>query len=273
MKDTRICAIVPTYNDLRRALRCVTTLICADEGLASVLIEWFVQDDSEQPELVGLPLLENIGVHYAANETRLGFAENCNTAVNRALNAFPDTDILLILNQDIYAHPERTQQWVFNLIDAFVRYPESQVIGGLLLFPDNRVQHAGIIFDALRQPTHRYLGYNNADWPKIMTPTPIPAVTGAAIAVRAQAWIEQGGFDHRTYPFGYFEDIDFCCGIRHTYGDAAVMYVPSVCFYHEGGTTGGNPNFAKNAEAFRERWAGSVQTRPSINAIVEKFWN
>lgn len=259
----RLSVIIPAYNHLPLVMRCYQSLKRTCDPL---LTDIFVQDDNS-PEYHG-EMVFDPGV-CQRNPANLGFPGNCQAGAKRTAG-----DILLFVNQDCVAI---SPNWDHILVDRFESDDQIGIVGPTLLFPNGYVQSVGGEFDAKCQPTHIALGFQNPDWQPINTPRPVSWVTGAVFAVRRKVWEAQtavnpwgcGGFDP-IYGRGYFEDVDLCA--RAALKGWAIWHEPGARFIHEVGSTGGNPDFAKNALEFKRRFVDSGYVLPDIPTVKERFW-
>lgn len=263
-----LSVIVPFYERLPDVMRCLSSL----QTLATpdVLTEFLVQDDCSPT--VNLPaLMPPCAAIVQRNAVNLGFGGNCNAAAVRARG-----DVLFFVNQDVYALPQDgtgyplSQQWNLALIGAFLDESVG-VVGAKLLFPNFAIQSAGGLYDISGQPFHRCLGYTNILYDEVNTPQKVSWVTGAALAVRRELFLQLGGFD-AIYGRGYFEDVDLCERVKKA--GYTVMYEPACALMHDVGSTGGNPAFYQNAQEFKRRWvdSGVVQADVYTSAPGVKYW-
>lgn len=249
--------IIPAYNHLDKVMTCLNSL----QALASARHDYVVQDDAS-PEVYYPAVMPPMVARVGRNEVNLGFAGNVNAGAERA----PSADVLFIVNQDVFGVPEWSSGWDAALLEAF-NDPAVGIVGARLLFPNGCIQNAGGLFDAKKQPFHRCLGWRNPLHPECNTPETVSWTTGAAFAVRGELWRQLGGFD-LSYGRGYFEDVDFC--VRAQLFGWRVWYEPRLTLIHEVGSTGGNPDFLKNARYFIEKWQSVIT--PDEQAVRENFW-
>lgn len=259
---TTLSIIIPAYNDLPAVLTCVNSL----RGLSANASahQWLVQDDCS-PAVFLPALIPPEAASTERNPENLGFGPNCNKAAQRAQG-----DILFLVNQDIYAVPGLSEGWDTALLAAFDADPQVGIVGARLLFPDGRVQSAGGLWDAACQAYHPYLGWQNINYPGVATPTERSWVTGAALAIRREAWDRVGGFDP-GYLRGYWEDADLCCQVREA--GFKIWYEPRVTLIHTVGSTGGNAEyFGKNAQRFKSKWVDTRKIHPDVPTIQVRYW-
>lgn len=260
----KLSVIVPAYVGEHNPFNFMTLMqaLISLQATAKHPHEYIVQDDSPRSLI---PYIHPCIASAEHNPVNLGFGGNCNVGSNRASG-----DILLFFNQDCYGVYGLSDGWDEALLRAFEN-PKVGIVGGRLLFPNGSIQHAGIHFDGKCQPTHRYLGYADKDYPPANVAEEVPAVTGAVLAIRAELFRELGGFDTETYHKAYFEDVDLCA--RVVQAGYAVWYEPSVTFIHTVGSTGGSPYFMQNAMAFKQKWVDTGMIEPDIRAVKENFWS
>jgi GT2 family glycosyltransferase len=176
-------------------------------------------------------------------------------------------DFLLFLNNDTVVLSE---DWIEGLLEAASR-PAIGAVGGLLLYPDDTVQHSGILLGilGLGGHAHRYLsagapGHLSA----LQTPTNYSAVTAACMMVERRKFTAVGGFDEALAVS--FNDVDLC--LRLGAAGFRSLYLPYVRLYHfESKTRGGDDTPAKVRRAMdeiafvRERWPVHARRDPFYN--------
>jgi hypothetical protein len=110
-----------------------------------------------------------------------------------------------------------------------LRRQEVGIAGGLLLYPDGTVQHAGISVGGRPYPSHAGRGQTSSPWwPWLRLTREVAAVTGACLAIRRTVWDELDGFDRR-FPINY-NDVDLCLRARRA--GYSVILESSALLYH-----------------------------------------
>jgi GT2 family glycosyltransferase/tetratricopeptide (TPR) repeat protein len=106
-------------------------------------------------------------------------------------------------------------------------------VGARLLYPDRTVQHAGMVLGTEGTGVeHEGRGAAASDpgprgrWKQRRT---VPAVTGAFLGCRRDAFEQVGGFDALRFGI-WFSDVDFCLRLRAD--GLRVIYEPSIEAYH-----------------------------------------
>jgi GT2 family glycosyltransferase len=119
-----------------------------------------------------------------------------------------------------------------ELNNYYESLPNAGIIGPLLQFSDNSIQHAGM--KAKRDPylpgfllnIHPGKGW---EYPHTTEPSKQQLLTAACIFMSKQDYVNVGGFDE-GYLIGDFEDSDLCMAIKKQ--GKTLWLVPSVRLWH-----------------------------------------
>jgi O-antigen biosynthesis protein len=180
--------------------------------------------------------------------------------VNFALGEV-ETDLMILLNDDLEVI---SSGWIEALLEPLME-PEVGVVGGRLLYPDGRVQHAGMVLGVGGGAGHAFYGLPG-DQVGYCAFTHVmrnySAVTGAVLATRRSVIDETGPFDEalaRDY-----NDVDFC--LRARGAGYRIVYTPFAELLHlEGATLRRSIQDPAEVALFTERWAGALENDPFYN--------
>lgn len=191
-----------------------------------------------------------------------------NYAVTQAKGEF-----LLFLNNDTEV---LTADWIDAMVEQAQR-PSIGAVGVQLLYPDNTLQHAGVVagIGGVAGHSHRYLagdepGYFN----QIQTVNNYSASTAACLMCRRDAFTAVGGFEERLAVA--FNDVDFCFkllekGYRN-------IYLPHVKLYHYESKSRGYENTPEKQARFEQeitymqlRWRSLIENDPCYNPNLSKL--
>ncbi len=105
------------------------------------------------------------------------------------------------------------------------------VVGAKLLYPDNRVQHAGVVtgLGGYAGHSHKYYGDNKSGYMfRVGCINNFSAVTGACLMVKRRLYDSLGGLDEDFAVA--FNDVDFCLRLQ----DMGLynIYTPYARLYH-----------------------------------------
>lgn len=271
---TKLAVVIPAYEHFSMVMRAVVSLMAARESHESARITLHVQDDCSPHVDMSQCVPPEVASVWRTPEN-IGFAENCNAgAAWVIINKQPAPDVLLFLNQDVYATPELSKGWNVHLMKLFQDDPNIGIVGLRLLFPNNTIQSVGGVFDMADQPHHDHFLASNLHHPLVAQPHQVDWVTGAAIAIRTGLFVKLNGFDE-GYVRGYFEDVDICLRAKELGYSTWVQ--PQATMIHSAGSTGGSPYFKQNAQKFKADWVDSGRLRRAgIPATtiqpINRFW-
>lgn len=197
-------------------------------------------------------------VRVLRRDEPFNFARLCNAAAETARG-----DVLVLLNDDVLAIEPG---WLRALVGEATR-PEIGAVGALLLYPDRTVQHAGMALGPHGHAGHPWRGLpaESADEPRVRLAGGRSAVTGACLAVRAEAWRAVGGMDEAFAVT--FNDVDLC--LRLAQRGWRTLYQPAARLIHLESQTRTPDHRPENrtrrdreAQAFLDRWAAAVADDP-----------
>jgi GT2 family glycosyltransferase len=205
--------------------------------------EFVLVSHENPPEAVeALRQLASQYPHFKLIETNrnLGFAKGCNIGAAAATG-----DLVLFLNPDAILSPgdgARLKQ------SATETGPRPWIIGTRILNRDGSEQSGGRRGELTpRSAAVTFLrldrlipGLHNLHWEHEALPetmTPVPTVSGAAMMMRRDDFLELGGFDEQY--FLHVEDIDICRSVRVAGGQ--VWFEPRVEILHFGATSQSSP--------------------------------
>ena len=114
-----------------------------------------------------------------------------------------------------------------------------------LLFPNGKIQHAGVGMGIGGLAGHTYLGQPENYWPACYTKE-VSAVTGAAMATKKDIYEKVGGLDE-NYMIE-FQDIDYAMKVKEL--GYKVIYTSQSLLYHHCSVSRGNPT---RREAMNDR--------------------
>lgn len=160
-------------------------------------------------------------------------------------------DWLLQLNDDT----ELLEPQAIGSMLALAQRPGIGVVGALLLYPDGRVQHAGVAIDNLA-PRHAWAGCPPERLPLglLAAPRPFQAVTAAVCLCSAALWRQLGGL-RLDLPVNY-GDVDFC--LRARQAGQAVLLDPASRWLHFESASRSLDAVPPELPLFQQLWGASL---------------
>ncbi|MEM8547081.1 MAG: glycosyltransferase, partial [Pseudomonadota bacterium] len=221
-----------------------------------------VNNGSEQPET------RTAMTNWATRDDRIRFVDFDAPFNYAAINNFAVTEHargehVLLLNNDIEVI---TPDWIEALLE-FSQQPGVGAVGGLLLFPDETIQHAGVIIGlgGIAGHSHKNMPRDRAGYkarPHLIQN--LCAVTGACLMVKRSLYEAVGGLDAEAFAVT-FNDVDF--GVRLMNHGLRNVYTPfCVAWHHESQSRGYEDTPAK-----RQRFGSEIQQfRARHGALLER---
>ena len=161
-------------------------------------------------------------------------------------------DFLLFLNDDIEVVDPG---WLEALLEHAQR-PEVGVVGPQLLFPDGKVQHAGMFLSGW-DGRHAFL-FGAADEPgsfgRALTQREVISVTGACMLMRRSTFEALGRFEEAHSVIN--NDLDFC--LRAWRNGLRVVYTPFAALVHHEMASRRNLGEVFDNERFYSTWRKQV---------------
>lgn len=238
----KVSIIIPVFNKWALTRACLRSLRASGLQDAAEIIVVDNASSDETPQALPQEFPE---VRHLQQAHNLGFAGGNNLGAREARG-----ELIMLLNNDTEVSPN----WFDALSSVFAHHPRAGLVGGRLLYPNRRIQHAGVVFDHNRSPVHIFRNFPE-DFAPAQQRRRYRAVTGACMLMPAALYREQGGLDE-TYRNG-FEDIDFCLRLEEKGHE--VWYEPGcVIVHHESQTAGRKLHDFDNHRLFMSRWRDRI---------------
>ena len=265
----KVSAIVLTRDKAHLLAMCMRGLLHSTEyGNLEVLI---VDNGSSEPD--ALRLLDEMEADPRVRVLRDGRPFNY-AALNNCAAREATGEFLLLLNNDI----EVTDAgWLREMVSQALR-PGVGTVGAKLLYPDGRIQHAGVVlgvgsFDG-GPGIAGHFGHNEPKksvgyFGHSALQRTVSANTAACLVVRRAVFLEVGGFDEAKLPIA-FNDVDLCLrigqrGLRHVWTPFAEL------LHHESASRGKDhspENIARSDSEnhhMRKAWGVLLDSDPFFN--------
>lgn len=269
----KACIIIATKDALDLLRPCVES-IQASRAANVTPYELLIIDHQSQDPLT----LAYLAELEAAGEARvMPYEGEFNWALmNNLAAAETDAEVLVFLNNDTVV---RTRDWLDELVSQAQR-PEVGVVGCRLLYEDGTIQHAGFV---AREEIYSFLihdgvgdsGDDGGYLGRHALMHSCVAVTGACIAIRAEAFRALGGFDSANFPVEG-NDVDLC--LRAQAEGLKVLYDPYATLYHlESKSRGFNTDPVRQARAeaasrlLWNRWGERFSRDPGFNPHFDRL--
>jgi GT2 family glycosyltransferase len=188
------------------------------------------------------------------------------SAINNFAVEQTDSPWLLFLNNDTEAIET---DWLTIMAEQ-VQRPEIGAVGPRLLYPNDTVQHGGIVVGVGGIAEHAFRGFP-AEAPGVCRQLQVTrnysAVTGACLLTRREVFNKVRGFDEERLPVT-FSDVDLCLKIRRA--GYLIVYTPFAKLYHHESGTRRRTVEPLETEVMKERWPEMLKYDPYYNPNLSR---
>ena len=182
-------------------------------------------------------------------------------------------DLVLLLNNDIEVV---SGDWLAEMAAQAMR-PRVGAVGVKLLYPDDTVQHAGVVLGigGVAGHSHKYLSNDRTGYfDRLRITANYAAVTGACLMVEKAKFDEAGGFDE-ALPVA-FNDVDFCIRLLKA-GYYNLCLSHPVLYHHESKTRGPEDTVEKQIrfrgeiDLMEARWGELLKNDPFYSPHLTRY--
>ena len=204
---------------------------------------------------------------YYDYDVPFNYSQINNYAVSKAQG-----DYLLFLNNDTEVI---TPDWLEAMVEQAQR-PSIGAVGSLLLYPDDTIQHAGVVLGigGVAGHSHKHFHVSQSGYiSQAVSINNYSAVTGACMMCRREVFEAVDGFEERLAIA--FNDVDLCLKIASE--GYRNIYLPHVALYHYESKSRGYEDtrakqvrFAGEVNYMRQKWGYICDRDPCYNLNLTK---
>lgn len=188
---------------------------------------------------------------------------------NQSVNLCSE-EYLLFLNNDTEVVEPR---WL-NRMMAYALFQDVGAVGAKLLFPDDKIQHAGIILGtgkenlpgnalySFPQESHKYYNLDIVAGDK-------SAVTAACMLTKRSAFNRVNGFDEIDFPVTY-NDVDYCLRLQQQ--DMKIVYCAEAVLYHHESYSRKKKQETAPGETFKKKYSNIKDPYYNINLSTNDYY-
>lgn len=152
---------------------------------------------------------------------------NFSRSVNRGLSLATGENVLLLNNDIEIIEPH----WLKEMVQC-LSFDRAGIVGAKLLYPDDTIQHAGVIVGFGGLAGHWYSqkpGDFGGPMNRLHVRNSMSCVTGAAMLISRDCLKAVGDWDEANFPIAY-NDVDYCLRARNA--GFRVIWTPFSRLYH-----------------------------------------
>jgi O-antigen biosynthesis protein len=256
--EPKVSIIIPTRDNVSFLKRCIESV----ERLTTYRNYELLVIDNNSSDRATVNYLASIPHRVIPFMEAFNYSRINNFAVSQA-----EGEYVLLLNDDTEVISDG---WLEAMLEHAQR-PEVGAVGAKLLYPDGRIQHAGVVLGVgnpwgpgVAMHSHQFyssdsLGYAGT----LITTANYSAVTAACMLLRKSLFKELGGLDEKNLPI-QFNDVDLCLRMREQ--GYYIIYTPYAQLYHHESVSRRywSGDLAENLY-MRERWGEVMDKDPYYN--------
>ena len=259
-----VSVIIPTRDNAADLKACIDSIyektiyenfeiIVADNGSEREetfkLFEYYTKKYQDQFKVVRIDMPFN-------------FSKINNLAVQESKGEY-----LLFLNNDITVI---TKGWMKRMV-SYAQQQHVGAVGAKLYYPDNTIQHAGVLLGMGGVAGHGHVGYPRGDYGyfgKLVTTNNYSSVTAACMMVKREDFDRVNGFEEKLTVA--FNDVDFCLKLYEA-GKYNVWLHNVELYHYESKSRGAEDTYSKykrfNSEIkyMKDHWLKYIKNDPYYN--------
>lgn len=258
-----VSLIIPTRNGLNLLRQCIDSIVAKTEYTNYEII--VIDNNSDDEDT--LKYLDEISrekkIRVIRDTRPFNYSALNNSAVAEARGEF-----IGLINNDIEVI---SVNWLSEMV-SIASQPGVGAVGARLWYPDDTLQHAGVILGLLGAAGHAHKGLPRGApgyFGRAQLTQTLSAVTAACLIVRKDIFEQVGGLDEENLKVA-FNDVDFCIRVREA-GYRNVWTPYAELYHHESASRGledtpeKQARFLGEVKFLKERWGKVLQEDPAYS--------
>jgi len=258
----RVSLIIPTRDGadvLATCIRSIRALTRYPDYEIIIVDNGSVQDDTKRlfAELSADPAIRILPRPEPFNFSRLN-----NAAARHATGS-----VLALINNDIEVTHE---DWLGEMV-ALAIQQRAGCVGAKLIYPDGRLQHAGVVIGlgGVAGHAHRFAPAEDAGYlERLRAVHEVSAVTAACLVIRREVFDAVGGLDEGLTVA--FNDVDFCLKVRAA--GYLNLWTPFAELVHHESVSRGRDLTPAKAKRFADEYA-TMQRRWGARLLSDPYYS
>jgi len=267
IKDDPLVSIIIPFKDKPALLD-----VCVNSILDRSTYENFeiigISNNSEDPKVFELmSALEKLDtrVKFYEYNTEFNYAD----INNHAVNTYANGEHILLLNNDIEVI---SPDWIEAMLEHSQRN-EIGCVGAKLYFPNDTIQHAGVIIGLGGYAGHSHKMYpreNPGYFNRLNVIQNLSAVTAACLMIKKRIYQEVNGMDEVKFKVAY-NDVDFC--LRVMEAGYYNLYTPYAEMYHHESISRGYETTPEKVARFQTEKDALFERHTEILSNGDPYYN
>ena len=258
-----VSIIIPSKNNNALLKNCIDSILIKTKySNYEIIIVDNGSDDAETLKFLD-KISRNEKVKILQYNNKFNYSDINNTAASECENEY-----LCFLNDDTEVI---TDDWLEEMVSIGIQDGVG-IVGAKLKYPDNTLQHGGIILGIGGVGSHSHKGIpesTNGYFNRAGLIQSVSAVTGASLLINRKLFNEVKGFNTKELPIAY-NDIDLCLRVKEQ--GFRVVYTPFAELYHYESssrgtdTSGANLIRLENESSYMyQKWEKIIDNDPAYS--------
>jgi glycosyltransferase involved in cell wall biosynthesis len=257
-----VSLIIPTKNHCELLRSCMDSIRTTEYDNYEIIVV-----DNSSDDVSTLTYLASLAEQPDTRVVRIDDAFNF-AALNNLAVKLARGQIIGMINNDIEVI---SPAWLGEMVSHVLR-KDVAVVGAKLVYPDDSIQHAGVILGIGGVAGHAHKHFppdSRGYFSRLKLIQDFSAVTAACILVRKDVYESLGGLDEKNLAIA-FNDVDFCLRVKaHGY---RIVWTPYAKLYHHESISRGledspekRERFAREATFMKKKWGNILLSDPAYN--------
>ena len=258
-----VSLIIPTRNGLLFLRQCIESIVTKTTYPNYEIL--IIDNDSDDPDVLDyfITLSADPRIIVHRDERPFNYSQLNNSAVEIAKG-----EIVGLLNNDVEVI---SPEWLTEMVSHAIR-PEIGAVGAKLWYPDNTLQHGGVVLGiggwaghshkGLSQKQHGYSG-------RVSLISEFSAVSAACLVIEKSIFKQVGGLNEKNLKIAC-NDVDFCLKVRNA--GYKNLWTPYAELYHHESVSRGYEDTPEKKARFntelmymREHWGELLDNDPAYS--------
>lgn len=262
-KQPLISLIIPTRNGLNLLKQCIDSILTKTTYLNYELL--IIDNNSDEPETLDYlkKIQSTVNIRVIKDKRPFNYSALNNNAIKRAKGT-----LVALINNDIEVIDPN---WLSEMVSLALQ-PGVGAVGARLLYPNNQLQHGGVILGLLGVAGHAHRHNIKEDFGyfgRAAIISSFSAVTAACLVIKKSIYNQVNGLNENELKVA-FNDVDFCLRVREA--GYRNVYTPYALLYHHESATRGledtpekEMRFSQEIQYMKTRWGKALLNDPAYN--------
>jgi len=257
-----VSLLIPTRDGYQLLKQCITSILSKTTYANYEILILNNQTSCPQTLAYFKQLSQNRNIRVIDCDNPFNFSEINNLGVQHAKGS-----LIGLINNDVEVI---NSDWLNEMVAQASR-PDIGCVGAKLFYPDDSIQHAGVVLGIGGVAGHAHKHFSakqHGYFSRLSLVQNFSAVTAAALFVRKSVYLQVGGLEEDLRVA--FNDVDFCLKVREA--GYRNLWTPFAELYHHESVSRGyedtpekQQRFANEVQYMKEKWGDALENDPCYN--------